>query len=65
MKNEKIDLDRNIFALGLSVMRTNWVPAGLAALLLLGSYVGSGYVDAPLPFAVVRSLLIMIIGFSA
>lgn len=63
--NDKIDLDRNLFALAFSVMRTNWLPAILAALLLLGSYVGSGYVDKQLPFAVVRSLLIMIIGFSA
>ena len=65
MINDKIDLDRNIFALAFSVMRTNWLPASLATLLLLASYVGTGYVDKQLPFAVVRSLLIMIIGFAA
>ncbi len=63
-KNEQIDLERNLYALGLSVVRANWLPAMLATLLLLGSYVGSGYVDAALPFVVIRSLLIMIIGFS-
>lgn len=65
MIDEKIDLDRNLFALALSVMRRNWLPSTLAALLLLGSYAGSGFVEKQLPFAVVRSLLIMIIGFSA
>lgn len=63
-RNEQIDLNRNLYALGFSVVRANWLPALLATLLLLGSYVGSGYVDAPLSFAVIRSLLIMIIGFS-
>ena len=40
--NDKIDLDRNLFALAFSVMRTNWLPAMLAARLLRGAYVGSG-----------------------
>lgn len=65
MKNDKIDIDRNIFTLGFSVMRCNWLPASIAVSLLLASYVGTGYIDKQLPFAVARSLLIMIIGFAA
>ena len=65
MKNRKIDLDRNLFALAFSVMRCNWLPCGGAALLLLASDLGEGYLPAPLAFAVLRALLLMIVGYSA
>ena len=65
MKNKKIDLDRNLIALAFSVMRCNWLPFGAAAVLLLVSNVGEGYLHAPLAFVVLRSLIIMIIGYSA
>jgi hypothetical protein len=65
MTNKKITVDRNLFALAVSVMRCNWLPCGAAAVLLLVSNVGEGYLHAPLAFAVLRSLIIMIVGYSA
>ncbi len=65
MKNRKIDLDRNLFALAFSVIRCNWLPCGGAAVLLLVSNLGEGYLHAPLAFAVLRALIIMIVGYSA
>ena len=65
MTNDKLDLDRNIFALAFSVVRCNWLPCTAAAMLLLASNVAEGYIDAPLAFAVVRALIIMIVGYSA
>ncbi len=65
MKNQKIDLDRRLLALAFSVMRCNWLPCVAAAVLLLASNVGEGYLHAPLAFAVLRSLIIMIVGYSA
>ena len=65
MKNKKIDLDRRLLVLAFSVMRCNWLPFGAAAVLLLASNVGAGYLHAPLAFVVLRSLIIMIIGYSA
>ena len=65
MKNPKIDLDRNLIALGFSMMRCNWLPFGAVAVLLLASNVGEGYLHAPLAFVVLRSLIIMIVGYSA
>ncbi len=64
MTNKKINLDRNIFAIAFSVMRCNWLPCGGAALLLLVSNMGEGYLPAPLAFAALRSLIIIIVGFS-
>ncbi|MFQ5566323.1 MAG: hypothetical protein ACE5EU_08175, partial [Paracoccaceae bacterium] len=64
MKNPKIDLDRRLLPLACSVMRCNWLPCGVAAVLLLVSKVGEGYLHAPLAFAVLRALIIMIVGFS-
>ena len=63
--NKNIDLDRGLFPLAFSVFRANYLPCGVASLLLLGSYVGAGYLVAPLAFAVFRSLIIMIVGYSA
>ena len=65
MKNKKIDLDRRLLVLAFSVMRCNWLPFGAAAVLLLASNVGEGYLHAPLAFVVLRSLIIMIVGYSA
>ncbi len=65
MKNPRIDLDRNLFALAFSVMRCNWLPCAAAAVLLLVSNMGEGYLHAPLAFVVLRALIIMIVGYSA
>ncbi len=65
MTNKNIDLDRNLFALAFLVMRCNWLPCGVVAVLLLASNVGEGYLHAPLAFVVLRSLIIMIVGYSA
>ena len=64
MTNRKIDLDRRLLPLAFSVMRRNWLPCGGAAVLLLASNVGEGYLRAPLAFPVLRSLIIMIVGYS-
>ena len=64
MTNKKIDLDRRLLPLAVSVMRHNWLPCGAAVLLLLASTVGAGYLHAPLAFPVLRSLIIMIVGYS-
>ncbi|MHA1529047.1 MAG: hypothetical protein ACTSYE_09285 [Alphaproteobacteria bacterium] len=64
MTNKNIDLDRKLFPLALSVMRRNWLPCGIAAVLLLASNVGGGYLHATLAFPVLRSLIIMIVGYS-
>jgi len=64
MNNTKIDLNRGLFAIAFSVFRHNWLPCGIAALLLLASNVGEGYLHALMPFVVLRSLIIMILGYS-
>ncbi len=64
MTNKKIDLDRRLLPLAFSVMRRNWLPCGAAAVLLLASNVSEGYLRAPLAFPVLRSLIIMIAGYS-
>jgi hypothetical protein len=65
MTDPKFDLDRRLFPLALSVMRCNWLPFSIAALLLLAANIGQNYLDASLAFVVLRSLIIMIVGFSA
>ncbi|HUS53018.1 MAG TPA: hypothetical protein VMY41_03315 [Thermohalobaculum sp.] len=65
MKNQNFDLDRGIFSLAFTVVRYNWVPCGGAALLLLVTNLGQGYLYAPLAFVVLRALIIMIVGYSA
>ena len=65
MKNQNFNLDRNLFALAFSVTRCNWLPCGAAALLLLAAKLGQGYLHAPLAFAVLSALIIMIVGYSA
>ena len=65
MRNDKIDLDRGLFALGFSVLRCSWLPCCVAAVLLLVLNMGEGYLHAPLAFTVLRALIIMIVGYSA
>ena len=62
---KRIDIDRKLFPLAFSVMRRNWLPCGAAAVLLLVANIGEGYLRAPLAFATLRALIIMIVGFSA
>jgi hypothetical protein len=63
--NKTFDLDRGLLPLALSVFRANLLPCSLAVILLLGSYVGAGFLIAPLAYAALRSLIIMIVGYSA
>lgn len=60
-----IDLGRNIYVVAATVARANWMPYVAATLVLVGTDVGSGYLYAPLPFAVLRALTLMIVGYSA
>ncbi len=61
----RLSLDRGMFPLAVAVLRANWMPCGVAALLLLAANAGQGYVPAALAFAVVRALIIMIVGYAA
>jgi hypothetical protein len=63
--NKTFDLNRGLLPLALSVFRANLLPCSLAVILLLGSYVGAGFLIAPLAYAALRSLIIMIVGYSA
>jgi hypothetical protein len=63
--NKNFDLDRGLLPLAFTVFRANLLPCGLGAVLLLGSYVGAGFLIAPLAYAALRSLIIMIVGYSA
>lgn len=60
-----LDIERNIYAVALAVARANIGPCALAAVLLAGTDVGAGYLHAPLAFAVLRALVLMIVGYSA
>jgi hypothetical protein len=63
--SNRFDLDRGMFPLAFSVFRANLFPCMTAAVLLLAANAGQGYLPATLAFAVVRALIIMIIGYSA
>ncbi|MFQ5565823.1 MAG: hypothetical protein ACE5EU_05615 [Paracoccaceae bacterium] len=65
MNDRNIDLDRNLFLIAFSIARRNWMPCAVAALLLLASNAIIGFVDAPLALAVLRALILMIVGYSA
>jgi hypothetical protein len=65
MKSNDINLDHNLFTVAISVARCNWKPSVAAALLLLGASAGQHYVSEPLPFTVLRALILMIVGYSA
>jgi len=65
MNDRNIDLDRNLFLIAFSVVRWNWMPCAVVTLLLLASNVSMGFVDAPIALAVLRALLLMIIGYCA
>jgi len=65
MADRRFDLSRRAFPLAATVFRANLGPCLLAAVLLTAANLGQGYLPAPLAFAVVRALVIMIIGYSA
>ena len=65
MNDRNIDLDRNLFLIAFSVARWNWMPCAVAALLLLATNTIMGFVDAPIALAVLRALLLMIVGYCA
>lgn len=60
-----VDIDRNIYAVAGSVARANLGPCAFAAVLLALTDVGAGYLHAPLAFAVLRALILMLIGYAA
>ena len=65
MNDRNIDLDRNLFLIAFSVARRNWMPCAAATLLLLASNAIIGFVDAPIALAVLRALLLMVVGYCA
>lgn len=65
MGRRGLDIDDNIFRVALTVLRLNWMPCLVAVLLLLATSAGFGFIEAPLAFAVLRALILMIAGYSA
>lgn len=65
MKSRDINPDGSLFAVTLAVLRCNWKPCLAAVLVLLGAGIGQHYLVEPLPFTVIRALVLMIIGYSA
>lgn len=65
MRRRSIDIDGNLFLTALAVARLNWMPYAVAALLLLAANASDGFLAAPLAFAVMRALILMIIGYAA
>jgi hypothetical protein len=65
MRHRAIDIDGNLFLIALAVVRLNWMPYTVATLLLLAANASDGFLAAPLAFAVVRALILMIVGYSA
>lgn len=65
MSRGGIDLGRNIYVVTAGVAWGNLGPFALATLLLVGTDVGAGYLHAPITFAVLRALILMIVAYSA
>jgi hypothetical protein len=65
MKHSDIDLNGSLFAVALSVMRCNWKPCLAAVLVLQGASAGQHYLAEPLPFTVLKALILMLVGYSA
>ena len=60
-----MDPDRNVYAAALAVTRANWAPCAAATLLLVATDLATSFLHAPLAFAVLRALILMIVGYSA
>lgn len=65
MSRPGVDLGRNIYVVAAGVARANLAPCALATLLLVGTDIGAGYLHAPITFAVLRALTLMLVGYSA
>lgn len=61
----RIDIDRNIYGVAGRVAWANLGPCSAATLLLVATDLGAGYLHAPLTFAVLRALVLMIVGYAA
>ncbi len=65
MSRAGVDLGRSIYVVAASVARANWGPCALAALLLAATDIGAVYLHAPITFAALRALVLMIVSYSA
>lgn len=65
MARREIDIDDNVLRVAMRVVRCNWMPYLGAVLLLLASNAAIGFWQAPLAFAVMRALILMITGYAA
>ncbi|HUF86900.1 MAG TPA: hypothetical protein VMM59_05920 [Thermohalobaculum sp.] len=61
----RIDVDRNIYAVAGRVAWANIGPCAAATVLLVATDLGAGYLYAPLAFAVLRALILIIVGYAA
>ncbi len=61
----RLDPEGRLYPVAFTLLRLNFGPSAAAALLLLATNIGAGYLDAPLAFIVLRALVIMIVGYAA
>lgn len=61
----RIDIERNIYRVAAGVARANWGPCLAATGLLVLTDLGVGYLEAPLAFAFLRALILMIVAYGA
>lgn len=60
-----LDIDRNIYTVAGGVAWGNLGPCAAAAVLLAATDIGAAYLHAPLAFATLRALILMIVGYAA
>ena len=63
--SRRLDIDRNIYAVAWQVTRGNLGPCLAAAILLAATDIGAAFIEAPLAFAVLRALILIIVGYAA
>jgi len=65
MKSRMIEIDDNVFLVAFSIVWRNRMPFAAAASILLATNAGHDFIDMPVAVAVLRALILMIVGYSA
>lgn len=63
--SDRVDIDGNLYAVTWRVTRGNLGPCAAATVLLAATDVGAAFIEAPLAFAVLRALILIIVGYAA